>query len=565
MNKIKILLLIFFSSLALAQPEYEEEEDEFKSLEGKIIRNISIKILDVSGGSVDNGSEIESTWIGDVGNTLHYKTRPWVITNHLLFEEGDTVKPNLLSESERLLRSSGFFLDARIRPSSSDPESEYADVEVIVQDKWTITLHVSYSAEKKTGYLGLKDENILGLGHIAEATITHDEEKAIGTGGKIIYTAANLEGTYIDVSGRLETNKRTDLQAINFSRPFVSTEIPWIGGLDFLWSNSVFEYFQGSGNHTTIPYSLNEQDIWIGRLFPIWTGTKSYLDRTRIFSGARISRTRYSNRPEVTPFQNRIFENSVLYLVGAGILNSRFYKDIYLDKFGTIEDVQIGGIFSVTAGTEKREFNDRWYIGADAAYSRRLAFGYISAAVSLGGFRNRDIWEQNVFSAKLMYHSPLQLLNGWKQRLLVKADYLLGFNRFAGEVVYIDNENGLRGLSRFVVSGTKRTVLNIESRFFSPYSLLGFDLGGVLFADLGLIGGKNLNLVKSRVYQGYGLGIRTENESIADTKFQILLVYNPVNPAPNSKSISILFSSSVNLSPHTFGFLKPSIIGFGNN
>jgi hypothetical protein len=200
----------------------------------------------------------------------------------------------------------------------------------------------------------------------------------------------------------------------------------------------------------------------------------------------------YSNRPEVTPFQNRIFENSVLYLVGAGILNSRFYKDIYLDKFGTIEDVQIGGIFSVTAGTEKREFNDRWYIGADAAYSRRLAFGYISAAVSLGGFRNRDIWEQNVFSAKLMYHSPLQLLNGWKQRLLVKADYLLGFNRFAGEVVYIDNENGLRGLSRFVVSGTKRTVLNIESRFFSPYSLLGFDLGGVLFADLGLIGGKKI-------------------------------------------------------------------------
>ncbi len=150
-------------------------------------------------------------------------------------------------------------------------------------------------------------------------------------------------------------------------------------------------------------------------------------------------------------------------------------------------------------------------------------------------------------------------------RFFLQNDYLLGYNRFKGEQIYIHTETGLRGLNNGdKIPGTKRNILNLEARIFSPFSPLGFVLGANIFADFGLVGERNVNLVNSRMYQAYGLGIRTKNESIARTNFSISLVYNPYIPSKTSGAFSVLFTTNVIIGSRQFSFGKPSVIEYDN-
>src|SRR5690606_25921692 len=144
-----------------------EKYEEYLKSEGKIIKKISIRILDVSGPSVDEQNGSDTSWLGQIGNALHFETREWVVRNALLFSEGDAIDAVELSESERLLRSAGYFLDARITIESKEEDS--AVVVVTTKDMWTLTFLISYDTKNKNSYFGFRDDNIIGLGHKLDA------------------------------------------------------------------------------------------------------------------------------------------------------------------------------------------------------------------------------------------------------------------------------------------------------------------------------------------------------------------------------------------------------------
>ena len=102
-------------------------------------------------------------------------------------------------------------------------------------------------------------------------------------------------------------------------------------------------------------------------------------------------------------------------------------------------------------------------------------------------------------------------------------------------------------------------------RMFTPYNVLGFIIGGIAFADFGLIAGNGQILLNSRVYQAYGLGLRTKNESISNTSFELALVYNPYNPASGKSNTEISFSAAIVLGSRNFNFDKPGIIDLSSD
>ena len=128
----------------------------------------------------------------------------------------------------------------------------------------------------------------------------------------------------------------------------------------------------------------------------------------------------------------------------------------------------------------------------------------------------------------------------------------------------LTRKTGMPGFGEFAISGIKRNVLDLEMRLFSPYDVLGFVIGGIVFADYGLISGANQNLLTSRVYQGYGIGFRTKNESISNTNFELALVYNPYNPVSGKGNTGIIFSATFALSTRDFNFDEPEIIKFSD-
>ncbi len=532
--------------------------------EGKIIKDIYINNIDVSGPPIKDGKDWKPDIFGKIGNALHFKTKTWVIRNILLFTEGDKLDPQSIEDSERLLRQSGYFYDAEIRPEALD-EPGAVNVYVSTKDKWTLDPQISYSPKSKSGYLGLKDRNLMGLGHSAGLVITHDEDSYIGWGGKFDYTINNIKGTFVNTSLNLASNNKSNLFQISLNRAFVTTQTKWAGGLDFTWEHDDLRFLNGDKKFTLIPFSFDSQDLWVGRSFALPFLSGPVAKNSSFIISGRYFRKHYRIRPLTTPDSNKIFENHRLYLVSLGAINRKFYKAYYVSEFGVTEDIPVGGMMALTTGSDSREFYNRWYYGMRLVYSAQFNHaGYFSGNFEVGGFKFADKWEQNTIKFDFIYHSPLVFRDGWKARFFVQNNYILGFNRFNGEQIYLDRTSGMPGYNEFSIAGVKRNVLNLEMRLFTPYDILGFVIGGIAFADYALISGANQNLLSSRVYQGYGFGLRTQNQSISKTNFELALVYNPYNPVSGSGKTEIIFSAAFVLGSRNFNFDEPVTVNFSN-
>jgi hypothetical protein len=566
---LKYLSVLFTLIWVSVYPQIEinngtpHEEEEYLAYEGKIVRKILIRIIEVAGPAVDEENGKDSSWFGEITNSLHFSTKDWVVKNYLLFREGDSLDALSVSESERLLRESGFFTDARIQVWTV-AGSDSIDVRVAAKDKWTLIPQLSFNAEENS-YVGFTDENFLGWGHKLDGTISHDNDPTVGWGGKILYTAHNVAGYFTDITGGLQTNKKSTVKLLELSRPFISLKTQYAGGLGINWNDGKLLYVN-SDSTSLIPFSRFSYELWGGYSIPAMFGPSVFRKRTNIIFSAGISGSDFSNRPVVSSDSNRVFTNNFMYLLTTGIINRRFYRDHYLQRFGPSEDVPVGGMFAITGGYDINEFNKRLYSGVEGVFSRRIpSFGYLSLYAAAGGFYFKETWQQNVYTIDLLYHSKLYMKGNWKWRFLARNNFLIGDNRFEQEQVFLDNDNGFRGYDRFILHGVSRGLLKLEGRLFSPFSPLGFSLGANFFTDIGIIADQGEHLFNSRIYKSFGAGLKIANESISEAQFDVALVYIPFTPMKKTGSFTVLFSSSLILGTRNFNFSKPSVIKYGEN
>ncbi len=533
--------------------------------DGNIIRNIYINNIDVSGPSIINdGKDWQPDLFGKIGNSLHFKTRTWVIKNILLFKPGQKVDQQVIDDSERLLRKSGYFYDAKIDIYQSD-EADKVNIRVTTKDKWTLSPQISYSPKNKNGYIGLSNKNFLGIGHSAGIRLSHSQDTYIGWGAAFDYTINNIRGSFVDASLNLVSNNKSNLFKLSLSKPFITARTKWAGGIGFTWEHDDLRNVDKDNEVSLIPHSYDSQDLWAGRSFPVLFGSDEFRRNSSFVLSGRYYRKHYRIRPSVLPDSNQIFENHRLYLVGIGVMNREFYKSYFVNEFGVTEDIPVGSMISLTTGSDSREFYNRWYYGIQSVYAVNLNYtGYFSGNIEIGGFRHDDQWEQNTVKLDFIYHSFLLTAENWKARFFAQINYIMGIKRFEGEQIYLDRASGMRGFSEYAAAGVKRNVISLEMRFFTPYNVLGFVVGGILFADYGLIAGNNQKLISGRVYQGYGFGLRTQNQSISRTNFEMALVYNPYNPLTGKDHTEIIFSAAYVLGSREFNFNQPEIIKFSN-
>lgn len=554
-----ILLCFFHNSFALT---IYSDSSRVNANKGKVIKNIYINNIDVSGPSINDGENWKPDIFGKIGNALHFKTKIWVIKNILLFKEGEKLDPLSIEDSERLLRESGYFYDAAISTESSEVPGK-VDIYVTTKDKWTLNPQISYSPKRKSGYFGLRDKNLLGIGHSAGILLTHEEDSHIGWGGTFDYTLNNIKGSFVNASLNLASNNKSNLFRLGLDRSFITTRTKWAGGVNFTWEHDDLRFLETNNNISLIPYSSDSQDLWAGRSFVLPFLSESLRKNTSFIFSGRYFRKHYRIRPKVTPDSNKIFENHRLYLVSLGAINRKFYKAFYVSEFGVTEDIPVGGLISFTTGSDSREFSNRWYYGMQLIYSTHFnRIGYLSGNFEVGGYRYSEKWEQNTIKFDLLYHSPLLFSDGWKARFFVQNNFILGLNRFAGEQIYLNRNTGMPGFNEFAIAGVKRNVLDLEMRLFTPYNVLGFVIGGIAFADYALISGENKSLLSSRLYQGYGFGLRTQNQSISKTNFELAVVYNPYNPVSEGAKTEIVFSASFVLGSRNFNFGEPATTDF---
>ncbi|MEE9168710.1 MAG: hypothetical protein V3U73_03055, partial [bacterium] len=535
----------------------------FEKMRGRIIRHINFDNRDVFGAPVDMQQSMQSPWYGRIGNFIHYKTQAWVVNQKLLFTKGDIVDPYILRESERLLRASGLFVDARVIALPLADNNNEVDVQIVTQDRWSLVVPLSYKPETGTGFVGLKEENFLGLGHEMEARIDYDEDPAIGTGITFNHKAANLFGTYVNSGANYVSKENSKNIGVKLDRKFFSAATRWAGGVDLGWIDDEDRIFLGDSLRSRIPFRRQEQSVWVGRALGFKFGSLGLREKTRFVVAASFSRVNHSTRPHVTADSFQIYGNSNLVLAAAGLTYRDYYQDNYLNGFGATEDIPIGGFLKFIVGFEDREFNQRYYSGVEAAFAVQFSKrGYLGVDFAVGSFRKDKEWEQTIYRLAAQYHSPLFERSKWKFRFLAKNELILGLNRFEGEEIILNDDSGIRGFDKDLLRGTRRLVLNLDANIFSPYNVLGFVIGGNLFGDFGLIGEDQRGLRKSTVYQTYGVGLRIRNESLARSTIQVALIYSPNDPDHDKGSFGVLLSSNILFGFRDFSISRPDIITF---
>lgn len=537
------------------------EVNPFEQYEGKTIGKITIKKLEIFGPSVNDTIRKGNRFEHFASKTFHYSTRDQVIRkSFLLFKEGDVLNAKTLKDNERLFRSNAIIHDARIFVIERKEIDWIVDILVVVQDVWSINFDVSASGFNDFA-LGLEDRNFHGNGHSLLGKVTwraDDPFQRLGLRG--IYTVPYIGKTFI--TGQINAIVERDLSqfSVKVNRPFLTTDIRNAGSLELgYFKNREYKRLIINRIDSLLIYQVGYfySDIWYGRSFKI----DALKPNKQVILAVRRSSYEYNKRPEVRLDTNRIYWNRTTWLGSIGFSNRNYQRDILVYGFGRTEDVPVGNLFSLTFGTENTEFGNRNYAGFQFAKGTYLPKneGYFYFLANAGSYLKQKKIQQGVIGLQGFYFSKLMKLGQSHGRQFVNLGFTYGINRDAVDYLNISGKEGILGVNSDGLRGDKRLTLGFESVLFSRKSFVGFRIAYFGFANFGLVSLKDNLLTNSKLYQGYGLGLRFRNENLTFNTFQIRLGYYP-NIPDISSPWRFAFDGSQPLRLRDFDISAPSII-----
>lgn len=528
----------------------------FRQYEGKNIGTIRFKRVDVIEGSVLDTTLIAESRFGKTANSLKWNTRSKIISNYLLFSDGDSFKAFEFLDTERVLRSTGFIEDARIYISERDDSEESIDVIIVIKEVFSVGVNLEIR-DIDVYRLTLFDKNFLGLGHEVRQTLIYDagaKERIWGYNSS--YLARNLGGSFIDNTIRYEKSDQFEVFNISYQKDFLTPATKYAGGVDltFLTEPRIETYLDSVFIQ---PFQANLQDFWIGRSFMILPTNSS--KRKNITFAGRYIKSKYLLRPPVKSDSNFFFHNFKSALFSLAYSRIEFKKNNMILGFGRTEDVPEGFLVEILGGIEDAEFFNRVYVGARVGIGKFFPWGYLQLSNAFSTFIRNHSTESGVYRINGTYFTNLAKLNNWNFRYFGRLNYVLGIDRII-EGEDIQFQQSVRDIND--VEGSEKLTLSQDANFFSPWNLIGFRFNFVGFLDIGLMADENETLFnKNNFFSSLGIEIRIRNESLV---FQTLSLRFSYFPAGNGSGDSYKFRIKTS-EPSAFSLIrtgKPVIIPF---
>lgn len=497
----------------------------YDEYEGQVIDTIIVKRLDVFGTNInDTTVQDSSSWLKRTGNKLHINTHSYVILNNLLFKKGDKIEPHKLSDSERILRQLSFIKDARIVVEVPKNSQGPVKVIVITKDIWSIGGSGSLRGLKAVR-LTVTDKNFLGLGHSLRNKIILDSRYKPIFGFESAYRISNFRNTFTNAElyiARTEYYKATGLEV---HRDFISPDIKYGGGLQLSKESLFREHIIGDTLYR-FPLAHRTYDAWIGRAISL----DGFADRSNLTFSLRTLHLHYFERPTVSIDSNRIYSNTTSVLASVTFTRRLYHTSHLVTGYGITEDIPSGFKATLAYGKDFNEFGKRDYLGLVLAKGGYIGkYGYLRGELGFGGFFNGEDFEQGLIKSRFNYFSHLLRIRKYYIRQFLSLEIAKGLSNYNEDIIKINEENGIRGISNREIIGTQKITLNAETIAFSPYYFLGFRFAFFTFADLGMVGDSK-SFLKGKLYQGYGFGVRFRNENLTFTTFQIRVGFYPVAP-----------------------------------
>jgi hypothetical protein len=445
-------------------------------------------------------------WAYRLANKAHARTREGVIRRELLFGEGDCYRPELLEDSERILRAASFIADADVFAVRQGDGTHHVIVET--RDEWSTRLEPQFESGDEMSLTGLelREDNLMGRGQRVSAYLKEYQ-------GERIYGAAfatrQLFRTQLD--GELSI-ARTPVGVS------VGQKLAWpFRGESGRWA------FRQAFEHQERNFEFLVPDVAGARLerrlFPeertsFDVGTVLRLGRRgnlTLFGVALTGEWTNYPRESLTPDDDPPVPSSggkpltdervvgldsvstvrVVFLVGQ--------RNVYFDRRRALDAVR--GNEDVRLGVEVELGVGRSIQALSSDDDLALNFGFTAAgdlpANVLAGMRmvvegKRDFGAR---AGAVEWRDVFGQLDGWAywRPTPTSRHTVVGALRATGGwettvpfQLTLGYRAGLRGYPRNVYAGERRVVGTVEHRAYLgwPYPRL-FDLGSALFVDAG--------------------------------------------------------------------------------
>jgi hypothetical protein len=502
-----VTLLLAAALQASAQAPSEVPVTPANAISSQTIRGIVIERLNVFDPTVPG----EGNWAFRMANKIHIATKDEVVRRELLLGPGDQYSALKALESERNLRSLGFFRRAEIKPT---PRADGGtDLTVRTQDSWTTNIQFGVGTEGGDSYLnyGFSEDNLFGYGK--SVNVLHTQ-----VGPKITNSASYFDPRFMGSRFRftpyVARTNHGDTVGTEVVQPFFSLDT--LDAKGAFWNRSIDEQivYKDGGDYSK--FLLADRTVQAGygvrvpsdqtlvqRLEAGWFSQRDLF----ISEDATVAGTLPSNREMSGP------------MAGFSWVQPQYIKETYVDKMERVEDFNLGNELSLYGGYSGQTLGgdrDRVLINAlDQQGLFILPGRFALAQAGVNGRLADSKWENALFFTNLNLF--------WKTTWLYPQTWVAHFEANTGRSLDLENQiilggnNGLRGYKNYSFTGARSLLLNVENRFFFPgeyFHLVRF--GGAAFFDSGCVVPEGSGFSFARSRSDVGLGLRfasTRSES----------------------------------------------------
>ncbi len=485
-------------------------------------------------------------WAYRTGNNLHVDTKPSVVRNELLFQEGDPLDPEALAQSERNLRGRRYIAEARVEVVFADgrvvhaeqldpqlcaePGSEQVSIRVTARDSWSLSLDgkVSKTGNRLLWEVGIDESNLLGFGK----SVGFGFQRQIDRDSfRIGFHDPHIAGSVHEMRGEYRDQSDGASFRVNGGR--------FVKSLEDVWSyDARVERF----DQTQPLYANGERVGGLShsrRHYAVQGGRSVYRGRTSTM------RVYFGYRHEFDDIEVERRDYGILQ-VGTTLVHHRYRQLRWIDHERPV-DVNLGassGIwFGYAVRNEGTRHGDTFFVAAN--HGQGLSLGdnrFVLGSVSWASRVHRGRAENGTLRGRLLFVDYA----GRRQVLLVQGRIVWGVNLDPDVQVKLGVESGLRGYRVNEFVGDRSLLLSAEHRWFFADDVLGIvSLGLAGFVDSGYAWPRGIpvSIEDLRSNVGVALLIGRKHVSTGDAGMRIDMAY-ALDPIPGQGRWVLSFGTS---------------------
>jgi hypothetical protein len=493
----------------------------------------------------DENNPEENNWLYQWANRFHFLTRQPIVSQQLLFEKDEKFEPRLLLETQRLLRSQGYFFDADIRPYRVCGDK--IDIEVITRDSWSFAPSLSFdrSGGENSFGIGLRDSNIFGLGNELQIATSNDIDRR---SSEIVYEDNNLFGTRLRNRTEFVSSDDGSSALFDVGLPFFELDSRRSWRLLFESDERIDELFFRGEEIAAVVHDTAEYSAEYG----ISEGLVNGYSR-RFSAGFGYRNDQFARVESLPPPENFPTDRTLSFpFVKFESIEDNYVTALNLDKIYLTEDILLGSHITATLGFASEIFgadSDRLVLAATLSdtllYDGERLWQH---ELSLDGYWNRDRGELEDFVVNYETRYFHRQSNRLALFASVEASYSENLN--PNRQLVMGGFAGARAFDNRFQAGDRSLVTAIEERLYTDIHLFNLiRVGAAVFIDAGRAWQPGVDDgLEDPILANVGVGLRLASSKAASSRIAHIDLATPLTnrnaPSVNGLQLSIEIKSS---------------------